>query len=259
MNCFTFIYFFQPDDSHLIVGMANGLLSIREKEVETKGEVQEGLKLNPYLLVKPSLKPMTQHELEQALPGNALAFFRRGTHKIADKDDFVVQKAKRKPKLQQFERLLRQFKYGAALDSALAEHLPATTVTALLEDLIIRGDGLRIALSGRDDARLEPILNFILRYIIDPNYIDLLSHCLNVVLGKFIHKWSNSPFLFFFLDIYENIIHMSPRVSELINKILRKTCDEMNFQNDLQKMTGVLDMYLNFSSSRTAVQTVPSQ
>ena len=55
----------------------------------------------------------------------------------------------------------------------------------MLEELINR-EGLRIALAGRDDVSLEPIVKFIMRNIINPNYTELLVNVTNVILGKWI-------------------------------------------------------------------------
>jgi len=68
----------------------------------------------------------------------------------------------------------------------------------MLEELINR-EGLRIALAGRDDVSLEPIVKFIMKNIINPNYTELLVDVTNVILGKFIISFD----LFIF---YNNII-----------------------------------------------------
>jgi len=54
----------------------------------------------------------------------------------------------------------------------------------MLEELINR-EGLRIALAGRDDVSLEPIVKFIMKNIINPNYTELLVNVTNVILGKY--------------------------------------------------------------------------
>jgi len=71
----------------------------------------------------------------------------------------------------------------------------------MLEELINR-EGLRIALAGRDDVSLEPIVKFIMKNIINPNYTELLVDVTNVILGKFIISFD----LFIF---YNNIICIS--------------------------------------------------
>jgi U3 small nucleolar RNA-associated protein 15 len=45
-------------------------------------------------------------------------------------------------------------------------------------------DGLRSALSGRDDVTLEPILRFLYKYIADYRFGQMASEVMDVVLGK---------------------------------------------------------------------------
>jgi len=69
----------------------------------------------------------------------------------------------------------------AVLDSSKTHN--TAVVISMLEELINR-EGLRIALSGRDDVSLEPITKFIMKNIINPNYTELLVDVTNVILGN---------------------------------------------------------------------------
>ena len=42
-------------------------------------------------------------------------------------------------------------------------------VVSLLEELVTR-NGMRRALSGRDEGRLEPLMSFLIKYIANPRY-----------------------------------------------------------------------------------------
>jgi U3 small nucleolar RNA-associated protein 15 len=55
-------------------------------------------------------------------------------------------------------------------------------IHAMIDELFHR-DGIRIALSGRDEESLEPILLFIQRYITNPAYQTILIDLTNVILG----------------------------------------------------------------------------
>jgi hypothetical protein len=59
---------------------------------------------------------------------------------------------------------------------------PSTTF-ALIQELIHR-DGLRIALSGRDETTLEPILVFVVRHVTDPRFGELASEVAGVIIGE---------------------------------------------------------------------------
>lgn len=54
---------------------------------------------------------------------------------------------------------------------------------AVVQELIYR-DGLRIALSGRDDVLLEPILRLLIKYVADHRFGELVANVTSIVLGK---------------------------------------------------------------------------
>ena len=166
--------------------MTSGLLSIRERSLKADSQEEEEAILkplpNPYLIAPKPTGPRSLHEQEMQSTGGTYKYFLRGKHKKPSEEDYVVQ-SKRKPKLQKFEKFLRSFQYSAALDSSLADNMHPPTVIALLEELILRGDGLKIALSARDDASLEPIIVFIERYILNPRYTDVLGQAFDMILS----------------------------------------------------------------------------
>lgn len=53
-----------------------------------------------------------------------------------------------------------------------------------MQELIYR-DGLRIALKGRDDITLEPVLRFLFKYIADPRFAETASEVMDALLGAF--------------------------------------------------------------------------
>jgi U3 small nucleolar RNA-associated protein 15 len=117
---------------------------------------------------------------------------------VGPADEFKVER-RRKEKLKAFEKHLKAFKYSAALDEGLKKVIqsrallhaqglttqdvrPSTTF-ALIQELIQR-DGLQIALSGRDDVTLEPILSFLVRHVTDPRFGEMASDVAGVIIGK---------------------------------------------------------------------------
>ena len=61
----------------------------------------------------------------------------------------------RKQRLQPYDKLLKSFNYGAALDAALATG-QAQVVACVLQELSVR-DGVRLALSGRNACPRPPV------------------------------------------------------------------------------------------------------
>ena len=68
--------------------------------------------------------------------------------------------------------------------------MPPTTAFSLIQELVHR-DGLRIALAGRDDVLLEPILRLLVKYVTDPRFGDLAMSVATIVIGKF-SRWISS-------------------------------------------------------------------
>lgn len=217
-----------PDDTHVVAGMINGLLSIRER-VRGADSQSDVPKAHDPFTYKPPTANISRHEREMQFTGGSYKFFMRGQYRQAGDDDAVIDHVK-KPKLKSFERYLKSFQYGQALDEALSSTYPPVIIMSLLEEFIRRGDGLKIALSSRDDTTLEPILHFIHHNLILPRYIETLMIVLECIL-----------------DLYRSVAHTSPIITELLKKIRRKTREEINLQKELTQMVGVMDMMMQFS------------
>ena len=92
-------------------------------------------------------------------------------------------KHQKKKKLRAHDRLLKQFKYAAALDSVLESEQQPVIVYSLLSELAQR-DGLTQALSGRDEFSLRPVLQFVIKHVVNPRYSPLLLDVAEILLGK---------------------------------------------------------------------------
>jgi U3 small nucleolar RNA-associated protein 15 len=73
--------------------------------------------------------------------------------------------------------------YFAAAPYILVQNVPPRTTFAVIQELIHQ-DGLRIALSGRDDVLLEPILRLLIRYVADHRFGEMIANVTSIVLGK---------------------------------------------------------------------------
>ncbi|KAG5460794.1 MAG: UTP15 C terminal-domain-containing protein [Olpidium bornovanus] len=133
--------------------MSTGLLSIRQRQVAA-----------------PEVAARQKDEKE--LHGGSYKWFVRGKGHAAAPDDFRIE-SKRRKALKDYDKYLKAFQYGNALDAALSMHPPALTVVSLLQELVHR-DGLRAALAGRDDIALEPLAQFIVKNITNPRFTPLL-------------------------------------------------------------------------------------
>jgi len=199
-----------PDDTHLVAGMANGLLSIRRRIVTAEEEEQ---------ISKVTKIPR----------GGTYAYYIRGRKHHPTQEDFTVQKM-RKPKLQIYDIFLKKFQYKNAFDSAFKKKgCSAIEIVSLIEELIHR-DGLRIALRGRNERTLIPILRFLDRNMLIPKYSLTLLSVFELIL-----------------DMYASVIGQSMKIDKIFLKIKNKIKHEVTFQKNMYSLLGAMDML--FASS----------
>jgi U3 small nucleolar RNA-associated protein 15 len=202
-----------PDTSRLVVGTADGIVTVRQRTAKAAEVVAEKAK-------------------SAAIRGGTYRFFLRGAGEAPDAGA-VTSKHDRRVRLARHDQLLRSFQYGAALDTVL-ESGNATLVVSLLEELVHRG-GLQIALSGRDEESLEPLLSFLIKYTPAPKFSSLLTDVTHAVL-----------------DMYAGVMGRSARIDSMFSTLHSRLRAEMGVQRELLKLQGALDLLLNASGASSA-------
>eukprot|EP00126_Sphaerothecum_destruens_P003838 Sdes_comp17629_c0_seq1m6896 len=180
------------DDTHLAVGMSNGVFLIRKRIVSS--DTKAGA-----LLKKSSLQAGTYK------------YFVRGKSHTPCGDYYQVPTDKKK-KLKPYDAFLKKFQYQNALDAVLDGSQKAVIIVSLFEELI-RRNGSKIALTGRDEVTLEPVLRFLTKNIDNPRYSTTLIHIANEVL-----------------DIYACVVGQSVQIDELLSKLHKKLKMEILLQ-----------------------------
>ncbi|GJN87988.1 hypothetical protein Rhopal_000943-T1 [Rhodotorula paludigena] len=209
-----------PNNSHLVAGLSDGSLSIRTRAgVGRKAGV-------PVEKVTPSFDAMLAG---MGHGGIVYSGKQAGEGLKATYEGEVKVTKERRRKLTEWDRMLKNFRYGDALDSALRQDVTPATTFALLEELI-RRDGLPIALANRTDLTLEPVLSFLIKHITHPRYSVLAVDVASVLV-----------------DIYTPTLGLSPLIDTLFARLRRKLDDELDFQRELTQVQGALDMV--FASS----------
>ncbi|KAF8165304.1 WD40-repeat-containing domain protein [Crassisporium funariophilum] len=203
-----------PDDTHILSGMSDGTLSIRRRqpkpsEIKADQGRLDALDISADIkLGHGSLKPSAARQ------------------PLADAVELRFESQTSK-KLKEYDRFLKNFKYSAALDSVLKKNVPPTTTFSLIQELIHR-DGLRIALAGRDDVLLEPVLRLLLRHVADPRFGEMVSDIAGIVI-----------------DMYRAVIGQAPLIDALFLRLRRKVTAEIRFQEEVIKAKGALIMVLS--------------
>mmetsp|Transcript_35056 Transcript_35056/g.63066 ORF Transcript_35056/g.63066 Transcript_35056/m.63066 type:complete len:554 (-) Transcript_35056:179-1840(-) len=163
-----------------------------------------------------------------ALNASNYRYFLRGQGAAAAEDDFQIAK-QRAARLRPYDKLLRQFRYSAALDAALATH-NKEVVSSILEELMARGGGAALAgaLGGRDATSLLPVLQFISRSLtMDPPRAKIVASVLHAVL-----------------DLYGGVVGLDPAVDRELMIIRQRTGEELGLVSQLTQLAGALEPIL---------------
>ncbi|KAF7721902.1 snoRNA-binding rRNA-processing protein [Apophysomyces ossiformis] len=211
-----------PDDTHLVTGMANSLLSIRQRQVKAS-------------------EMAAKKQKQEYVRGGTYKYFTRGQSGMGAQDDFMIERT-RNLRLKKYDQYLKKFQYGNALDEVLRTSGQSSVVAALLQELIHR-DGLKIAITGRDDVALEPLVQFLLRNIHNPRFTNLIVDVADVVI-----------------DLYMPVFGQSPLIDDLIARLSTKVKHEIKLQEQLVQTMATLDMLFAKSSAgeNMATTTMPN-
>ncbi|KAJ2558006.1 U3 small nucleolar RNA-associated protein [Coemansia sp. RSA 1933] len=194
-----------PDDTKLAVGMTSGVFSLRKRHVSAKEQAVAAKSDAPAY-------------------GTREYFVRGGTHKGAD-DDLRIEHRRRKG-LADYDQFLRKFQHSRALDAVLANNRTGMTVVTLLQELMHRG-ALASALAGRDELSLDPIVRFIIKFIDQPRYTQVLTTVTETLL-----------------DIYDDLLLQSGRIAELFIRLRSKVRVELRVQQEMEMLMGSMDMLM---------------
>ncbi|CAJ0634860.1 9956_t:CDS:10 [Entrophospora sp. SA101] len=211
------------NDTHLATGMTSGLLSVRHR--------------------KPDHDENVAKNNENKIRVGSYQYFTRGYSYNGSKEDFVVE-SERYQNLAIYEQYLKKFEYTKALDAVFRTGTRAILTISMLQELIYR-DGLRQALVNRDETTLEPILKFIMKWINDPKYTELLIDVGNLIF-----------------EIYGQVICQSPKIQELLQSLKAKVKKELEVQKEIFKVIGSLEMLFaknSIVSSTTTTDNVTSE
>ncbi|KAJ7129618.1 Trp-Asp repeat-containing protein [Mycena epipterygia] len=216
-----------PDETHIAAGMSDGTLSVRRRQPKASETAADPAFSGAALrsgafesFLGASFPTLGQGSLRQKTKSKA----------VGDVDEFRVE-SRRAKRLRDYDRLLKSFKYSAALDSVLRKQVPPTTTFSLIQELIHR-DGLRIALAGRDDVLLEPVLRLLVKYVTDPRFGEMVCDIAGMVI-----------------EMYTPVLGQSPLIDSLFLRLRKKVSAEIRFQKELLKTKGALDMVLATAAS----------
>jgi len=128
----------------------------------------------------------------------------------------------------------------------------------LIQELIHR-DGLRSALSGRDDVLLEPVLRLLVKHVTDPRFGELVCDISMLLIGELplILYWHHHDGTNFTAqDMYALVLGQSPLIDTLFLRLRKKVLAEIRFQKELMKTKGTLEMLFS-SATLVSMSALP--
>ena len=156
------------------------------------------------------------------------------------KEDYTIN-VQKKVKLKTYDKLLKTFQYKNALDNSLeySEKDPIIVVSMLEE--LNRRNALSIAIAGRNEVTLIPLLQFLLHNINDRRWNIIIIKTTNLLL-----------------DYYTTIIGHSNTIDDLLNRLHTKLLSELNLQKHLFELIGTLDTLFAQNASSNSLSTLPA-
>jgi U3 small nucleolar RNA-associated protein 15 len=170
------------DDAHLVVGMTDGKVSVRQRKhaKAPKPKTSE----NP--------EDLFVAKWEQALKERPVkltkdyGYFKRGAYSKPDVEDLTLDKQVRK-KLQDYDKLLKKFRYSEVLDCVLQTDRPDLIVSIIQE--LAQRNVLADALKNRapvspSQSDLVPVISWLTRKIGVQKYAEAVLRTTDLLLGK---------------------------------------------------------------------------
>jgi len=198
-----------PNDSTLIVGMTDGIIAISRKEEESAQD--DGKSNNGQTGQYP--------EAGRRRKGKKLY----SDYAITDSGVKEVEYSSGK----RYDTYLRKFRYSKALDEVLSDYYynqhPAATVAVLQE--LIRRDGLKTALAGRQGRQLIRVLRFLVKHLRRQRFMRVLLIVAHTLC-----------------DMYAKEVGQDPAVDQLFLRLYEEINGEVTYMTELLKLQGSLEM-----------------
>ncbi|CAN8075246.1 unnamed protein product [Agarophyton chilense] len=208
-------------------GMANGKLEIRA-HVRLKRKQQAPFRSDPFKdrEFEGYGRGFERIGVDRSRPRpGTQRYFNRGPDTKPSTEDVLIKHLS-KPNLSKYDKSLKKFKFGQALDLAIGTKKPEIVV-CVVEELIIRGC-LKGALFGRTLAELEPLLVMVRKYIRIPQFSEYLSFVLHTIL-----------------DLYGSEVGGGDRADDILRDIFSLLRSEMQACHDLSLVKGSVDSILS--------------
>lgn len=187
---------------HFVTGLTSGLLSVRTRKTEPT--VPQGVKQER---------------------SKAYGRMMRGKDYTGNEEHRIVNATSHQSKkLRPFERHLNAFRWSDALDAAFVPGMQKETTITVLHELKKRGK-IRIALYGRDEVALLPILQWFTKTLDDVRSINIVCDYLAIIL-----------------EMYGPLIDKSVDLEEAFAALFKRINLEVRKCKELSEIAGMLEL-----------------
>ena len=243
-----------PNDRALCVGMPGGLWSVKRRDGK-----QQMSSSSTSLAMSNSYESMSQQSNNESTNNSLVPIdddstndtkstASSGSRKPKSRRRFVpsgivtatstdaVATANRRPRLAPYDNYLRKFRASAALDAAFTSAVKRRQpdiVLALFKELS-RRQMLRQALAGRDDLSLLKILRYLHKHIAHTSSMPVLVEVAHLIS-----------------HLYDCSASLSDKNQKAMEKLQRTIQDELQFQLELMKTKGAIEIILAAASAST--------
>jgi len=199
-------------DKAVVVGMLDGLVQVHKRKEE---KVVDGMRVDTKRYKKAKSHKYLKHTQFTPSPGDVVVG--EGSKDIELRHDY----------------LLRKFEYSRALDAVLkpyvARRKPEYTYSLMME--LVRREGLKGALAGREEKQLCSVLLFVNRYLADSRFSAMMLHVADLLI-----------------DLYLPEHGMSSSVDQLFTDMKKRLDREVRYMETLMELQGSVDLVLSASS-----------
>jgi len=201
------------DSKFLVGGMTDGLVQIFQK----RQEYIDGVSVDS----SQQAKNKKSHR------------YLKYTHFTPAPGDIIVDQANNGVELRH-DQLLRKYEYSKALDHTLKPFVQRRTpqyAHSVFYELM-RRDGLRSTLVGRDERALIPVLAYLHRYLFDTRFSKVLLHVADIVV-----------------DLYLPLSVKSNKVEKLFGDLLKKLMSELRLIQALVELESCLETVISSANA----------
>ena len=143
-------------------------------------------------------------------------------------NETVVRRERKHKETRQCHKLLKEFRYTEVLNEAIKLKDVGLSIELIQE--LLRRDGLRVAVAGRDEESLKNLVNFIFKHMKKTKYTRILIEVAIVLV-----------------EVYMPVINQSLGYQQAFRRLTLMLKTEINLLENLQLLCSQMNMIANIS------------